>query len=164
MELERQILSILGDKNSITVTKCSSVAHKDMTIERAYRETVLHRDDVRNGLRFIAGLLMERGSLHDHTKLENLEDFVYDLQRDFEGEDTRGWWDEHLKERHHLNDSVPEDVNLVDVLEWLVDCCVAGAARDGNVRELTIDSEVLERAIANTRELIVNNIKLVDQI
>lgn len=62
-----------------------------------------------------------------------------------------------MTERHHLNDSVPEDVNLVDVLEMVIDCTVAGLARSGEVYDITIPQEVLEQAIDNTKQLIINN-------
>ena len=68
----------------------------------------------------------------------------------------------HMTERHHLNDSVPEDVNLIDVLEMVIDCTVAGLARSGNVYPITISPEVLQKAVENTSNLIINNTKIVD--
>ena len=55
------------------------------------------------------------------------------------------WWDNHRKiNRHHLlqDDGVPADVNLVDVLDMIVDCVMAGMARTGSVYPLDIKPEV----------------------
>ena len=75
------------------------------------------------------------------------------------------WWQLHMTERHHLNDSVPEDVNLLDVLEMVIDCTVAGLARGGSadkIYPITIPQEVLNQAIDNTKQLIIDNTKLED--
>jgi hypothetical protein len=58
--------------------------------------------------------------------------------------------------RHHLDkaDGVPTDVNLIDVLEHIADCVMAGMARSGSVYELKLPDEVLQRAFANTVNLL----------
>ena len=68
----------------------------------------------------------------------------------------------HMTERHHLNDRVPEDVNLLDVLEMVIDCTCAGLARSGNVYPITIPQEVIEQAIENTKQMIINNTEIID--
>ena len=76
---------------------------------------------------------------------------------DFETE----WWDNHRKvNRHHLlqEDGVPEDVNLIDVMEFIVDCVMAGMARSGSVYPLELDTKVLEKAFTNTVELLKGQI------
>ena len=65
------------------------------------------------------------------------------------------WWDNHRKvNRHHLlqaDAGVPEDVNLIDVLDMICDCVMAGMARSGSVYSLqTLTLEVLRRAFENT--------------
>ena len=67
-----------------------------------------------------------------------------------------------MTERHHLNDSVPEDVNLIDVLEMVIDCTCAGLARSGDVYPIKISQEVLEMAIENTRNLIIENTEILE--
>lgn len=109
-----------------------------------------HIDDVAKGMKYFAALIQLAAVLHDTDKLEDLEGFHRDFINGFK---TTGWWDNHrLVNRHHLDkpDGVREDVNLVDVLEWVVDCVMAGMARSGNVYELKIDSDVLQKAVANT--------------
>ena len=63
----------------------------------------------------------------------------------------------HMTERHHLNDRVPDDVNLLDVLEMVIDCTAAGLARSGSVYDITIPVDVLNKAINNTKQLIIDN-------
>lgn len=41
------------------------------------------------------------------------------------------------RERHHLLSRTPEDVNLVDVFEYIADCVMAGMARTGEVNDVT---------------------------
>ena len=68
-----------------------------------------------------------------------------------------------MTERHHLNDNVPEDVNLIDVLEMVIDCTVAGLARSGEVYNITIPNDVLIKAIDNTKNLIIDATEVIDE-
>jgi hypothetical protein len=58
--------------------------------------------------------------------------------------------------RHHLlqEDGVPADVNLIDVLDMIADCVMAGMARSGEVYSLNINPKVLAKAFVNTVELL----------
>ena len=67
------------------------------------------------------------------------------------------WYQLHVKaERHHLLSNCPSDVNLIDVIEMIADCTCAGLARSGEIRDLEIDTEILNRAVKNTAEMIKN--------
>lgn len=67
------------------------------------------------------------------------------------------WYQLHInKERHHLLSRCPEDVNLLDVLEMVVDCVCAGMARSGDVYPIEINDDILNKALSNTIELIKN--------
>ena len=68
----------------------------------------------------------------------------------------------HMQERHHLNDSVPDDVNMLDVMEMIVDCTCAGLARSGDVYPISIPDEVIKLAIENTKNMIIDNVEVVD--
>lgn len=57
---------------------------------------------------------------------------------------------------------MPEDVNLIDVLEMIVDCVMAGMARTGNVYPLDIKNEVLRKAFDNTVELLKRNVEVIE--
>lgn len=65
------------------------------------------------------------------------------------------WYQLHINtERHHLLSRCPEDVNLLDVIEMIVDCVCAGKTRSGEVRNLEISTEILEKALKNTVKLV----------
>lgn len=73
------------------------------------------------------------------------------------------WYPMHVTiERHHLLSYCPDDVNIIDVLEMIVDCTLAGLTRSGTVRPVEIDSEILKKAVDNTVDLIKNNVELVE--
>jgi len=117
-----------------------------------------HRDDVAKGFEFFADMLVEQSWQHDHDKLSDIDGFHRDFQTGFK---QTIWWDNHRKvNRHHLlqEDGVPEDVNLVDVLDMIVDCVMAGMGRSGSVYPLDISPEVLVSAFQNTVDLLKSQI------
>lgn len=124
-------------------------------------DTRKHIRDVGKGLEFIADLLRKRGKDHDHTKIQNPEDF-YQAIISGHIKDTE-WYKYHTtEERHHLKVHVPDDVNLIDVLEHLVDCTMAGLTRSGEIYDTDIPAEVLVKAAENTVKLIKENTKVVN--
>lgn len=132
-------------------------------VSKVDRQTLLdssrgHIADVGAGLGFFAAKLTEAASVHDYDKLSEIDWFFSDFQTKFA---ETGWWDNHRKiHRHHLNhaDGVPEDVNLLDVLEHIADCVMAGMARSGDVYKLELPDELLQRAFANTAKLLKENV------
>ena len=128
-------------------------------------QTVSHIFDVQNVGQYLAEKFKDQICEHDHTKVDYIDEFYDNFISGKQGEDFKSlsWWQKHMTERHHLNDSVPDDVNLLDVLEMVVDCTVAGLARSGSVYDITIPNEVLVKAINNTKNLIINNVEVVDE-
>lgn len=109
-----------------------------------------HIDDVRLALGFFAQLLHRAGAVHDVDKLTDLDGFHADFVTGFK---SSGWWERHRSlNRHHLTneDGIPADVNLIDVLDYIADCVMAGMARSGSVYELNLPQELLTRAFNNT--------------
>lgn len=120
-----------------------------------------HIQDVALAMRFFRIKLYEASVCHDFDKLSDIDGF----HRDFIGgfKETT-WWDNHRKvSRHHLlqEDGIPEDVNLIDVLEMIADCVMAGMARTGSVYPLDIKPEVLMKAFHNTAELLKSQVEVV---
>lgn len=112
--------------------------------------SVQHIADVRRGLAFFAAMLAEAATNHDTDKLTDIDGFHADFITGFA---QTGWWDRHRQlNRHHLlqEDGVPDDVNLIDVLDMIADCVMAGMARSGSVYPLAISDQVLRRAFVNT--------------
>jgi len=121
--------------------------------------TAYHIDDVSEGLEYFADLLKAAGKNHDHTKSENMEEFHRALESG-RIKNSR-WYKMHItEERHHLIAKVPDDVTLIDVLEHLVDCVMAGTARSGEIFDIDLPNGLLKRAHKNTVELLKKQIKV----
>lgn len=129
--------------------------------EELIRSTESHISDVSNGLKFIADALAARGATHDHTKTANMDEF-YAALKSGHIKDT-GWYQKHItEERHHLKSHVPEDVNIIDVIEHLVDCTMAGLTRSGSIYDVDLSAELLQVAVQNTVELLKKNTTVVE--
>jgi len=127
-----------------------------VTKEQLLASSHQHIGDVQQAMNFFMWSLMDAGNKHDPDKIspEGLDWFHSDFITGFK---EHGWWDNHRKiNRHHLgqDDGVPEDVNLLDVLEYVADCVMAGMGRTGTVFPLEIKPEVLMRAFENTSKLL----------
>ncbi len=130
--------------------------------DELYRNSHQHINDVRRALLFFKYLLDDAAQRHDYDKLLNIESFHNDFVTGF---NSTKWWDKHRKlNRHHLNneDGVPYDVNLIDILDMIADCTVAGMARSGEVYSINISPEVLMKAFNNTCKLLLDQVKVVD--
>jgi len=133
-----------------------------VTEKKLRDSSVSHILDVCIGLKFFQKMLLEAGRNHDHDKISGLEQFHKDFVSGFKSHE---WWDNHRKiNRHHLTkeDGIPEDVNLIDILEYITDCTMAGMARTGEVYDLGLPDELLQRAFKNTCELLKDNVEVVE--
>jgi hypothetical protein len=113
-----------------------------------------HIADVGAALAFFGHLITKQAVRHDTDKLTDIDGFHADFLTGFK---ETGWWDRHRAlNRHHLlqADGIPDDVNLIDVLDFIADCVMAGMARSGSVYPLNLSPELLERAFQNTVELL----------
>lgn len=120
-----------------------------------------HILDVRAALDLFAQLLVRSGEYHDEDKLSDLATFHRDFVTGFRQTE---WWDRHRAiNRHHLtqDDGVRDDVNLIDVLEFIADCVMAGMARSGSVYPLQLPTQVLEKAFQNTVEMLKREVVVV---
>jgi hypothetical protein len=120
--------------------------------------SALHLMDVRAGLAFFVARLLDAANVHDLDKITDIDGFHADFVTGFA---QTGWWDRHRKlNRHHLTmpDGTPLDVNLIDVLDFIADCVMAGMARSGSVYELKLGPELLERAFQNTVALLKSQV------
>jgi len=147
----------------ITVTKSPTADTRTCDFANTDKETLLHSSlihisDVSKALAFFSSRLTEAAEVHDYDKLSKIDWFHRDFITGFK---ETGWWDNHRKiHRHHLSneDGIPEDVNLIDVLEWIADCVMAGMARSGSVYPLEMSNEVLQKALRNTVSLLRNQV------
>jgi hypothetical protein len=143
---------VIKIKKSLTadIRTCKKSQLKDSSIQ--------HIEDVSKGFGLLTSMISDAATTHDHDKLTGIDEFHSDFITNFEKTE---WWENHKKvNRHHLltKDGVPEDVNLIDVLEMIVDCVMAGMGRSGSVYPLEIDLEVLKNAFDNTVNLIKSQV------
>jgi hypothetical protein len=132
---------------------------KNVTRTELFESSVQHIHDVQRGLAWFQRALAEAAIRHDTDKLTDIDGFHADFLTGFA---QTSWWDRHRKlNRHHLteDDGVPEDVNLIDVLDFITDCVMAGMARSGSVRPLDISPATLMRAFQNTAELLAAHVE-----
>lgn len=132
----------------------------NVTKEQLLHSSCQHIGDVGLAMQFLRRHMTHAESIHDWDKIKNIDQFHADFVTGFK---QTGWWDAHRKmHRHHLNteDGIPSDVNLLDVLEYICDCVMAGMARSGEVYEVKIDPEVLQRAFRETVALLKSQVQV----
>lgn len=131
---------------------------KGITFKQFQEANNSHIMDVTNTMLRISEMITEVACVHDRTKKSDEEQFYKDfLSTMNEGTDfvSGKWYQHHVNtERHHLLSRCPEDVNLLDVIEMIVDCVCAGKTRSGEIRGLEITPEILETAMKNTVKLV----------
>lgn len=150
----------------IQIQKSKTADTRTCDFANTTKETLLdssrqHIRDIVKALAFFIGRLTEAAGEHDYDKLASIDWFHADFITGFE---QTGWWDNHRRiHRHHLDkpDGVPKDVNLLDVLEYIADCVMAGMGRSGSVYELKLSDELLQRAFQNTVELLKDEVVVV---
>ena len=129
---------------------------KAVTRETLGASSAQHIRDVRVALGFFAQLLHRAAAMHDVDKITDLDAFHTDFVTGFDAA-HQGWWERHRSlNRHHLtnDDGIPADVNLIDVLDYIADCVMAGMARSGSVYPLSLPPELLTTAFQNTVALL----------
>ena len=149
----------------IIIKKSATADTRTCDYTKVTKQTLLessnqHIDDVQKGMFFLSDKLQEAGRSHDWSKTENIDEFYADFKTNFEKTD---WWKFHQKEeRHHFNNKefIQEDVNLLDVLEQIVDGCMAGMARSGEYRFEPLSNELLQKAYLNTSKLLLKNMEV----
>ena len=120
--------------------------------ETLYASSEQHIEDVCKALAFFREMLHTAERDHDPDKLTDIDGFHADFVTGFT---QCQWWTRHRRlNRHHLTmeDGIPKDVNLIDVLDFIADCVMAGMARSGSVYPLKLPAHLLERAFQNTVE------------
>lgn len=131
-----------------------SCDYKNVSKDQLRCSSAQHIGDVREALEFFVDQIRIATNAHDTDKLHDIDGFHADFLTGF---DEHGWWDRHRRlNRHHLtmDDGIPADVNLIDVLDFIADCIMAGMARTGKVFPLELPDGLLQRAFDNTISLL----------
>src|ERR1700692_1775144 len=132
--MEHEASRCSGGARMIQIQKSATADTRTCDFTNTSKETLLasshqHIDDVRRALRWFGLYLEQTATIHDHDKISDIDGFHRDFLTGFERTE---WWDNHRKvNRHHLlqADGVPEDVNLIDVLDMIADCVIGAIAR-----------------------------------
>lgn len=131
-----------------------------VTKQQLLESSLQHIGDIRKGFDFFISLMNRQAEIHDLSKITHIDDFHRNFATGFKEQD---WWEYHQKvERHHFNNewAIPEDVNLIDVLDQIVDGVMAGMARSGTYRQEYMSPELLKRAYDNTINLLLSQIEV----
>ena len=142
----------------------SRTADENLSYETLKDDTIEHIDDVEKGLDLISDYIHRRGLQHDYTKIRYFDEYAENVLSKHTNEEfiNSEWYQKHIfEERHHLNANCPLDVNLIDVIEMIVDCVMAGKGRTGYVTPSYLmlkDPTLLERAYWNTVKLLDENV------
>ena len=152
--MEKEMLvTIHKNPNGDTRTAPENVSFKQF--QEANDQHIL---DVARVMEAISHCLKSNAHKHDWTKKAEEEMFYRDfLSAKNDGADfvSSEWYQLHVNtERHHLLARCPEDVSLLDVIEMVVDCVCAGKTRSGQVRDIEISPEILEKALKNTVKMV----------
>lgn len=115
----------------ITIRRSPTADTRTCDFTKVSKETLLasshqHISDVHEGLRYFESVLRKASENHDLDKISDIDGFHRDFLTGFKRTE---WWDRHRQlNRHHLQeaDGVRDDVNLIDVLDFIVDCVMAG--------------------------------------
>ena len=153
----------------ITITQTPN-ADSRTAIEKVSKKVLVansqqHIQDVISAMSWMSDMILKQSQSHDWTKTKYIEEFYHDVKQSqdgFQGNFKEEHWykDLHLQERHHLNDRVPDDVNLFDVLERAADITMAGLGRSGTIYDADIDPDILLRAFKNTIDLLKQQVEV----
>lgn len=142
----------ITDSSNADTRTAKSKLKKDLHLD-----TLKHLKDVQSVLILISIELQKQGIRHDYTKIDYLDDFYKDWVEGSEGFTDKKWYQRHIsEERHHSNNYLHEDFNLLDLLEEIVDKICAGKGRTGkiNMEYFKYSNDVLQLALNNTISLI----------
>lgn len=155
-ERHKPMISIQKSKTADTRTCDPS----KVTRAQLQASSVQHIGDVRKALDVFKDMLELAGIEHDKDKLTGMDQFHSDFVGGFK---STMWLENHKRvTRHHLqlDGVVPRDVNLIDVLEMVADCVMAGLGRSGKVYPMKISPDLLQKAFDNTVELLTKQVKV----
>lgn len=129
-----------------------------------------HISDVNALVESFTQEMISRVNNHDLTKVyepyatmfyDDMKANIKDGKAPFE---KLEWFRLHISiERHHLNNRIPDDVDLIDVIEMLADCVSAGMTRSGHVYEIKIPDSVLQRAVSNTVKKMIDAVEIEEE-
>lgn len=129
----------------------------NVTKEQLLASSRQHVVDVLRAMTFFKSQIDLSIENHDHDKFSDIDGFHRDFIGGFK---NTTWWDNHRKvNRHHLlvADGVPDDVNLIDVLDFIADMVVARKGRGAHF-PIALTGDILFKAFQNTVDMLDNEV------
>lgn len=114
-----------------------------------------HMDNVADGMDFFATKILDAGMAHDYTKMTMFDEYHEAVESGKKNKSE--WYQKHKElERHHIVEQEYNDVTLIDVLEYISDCVMAGSVRsnDPQAINIKISDAILQKAFQNTLEML----------
>lgn len=159
-EADKSSFIEIGESKNADTRSCDCTK---VTKPELLASSLEHKSDVAQALGYFVWLLNAHGVAHDSDKLADIDGFHANFLTGFK---ERDWLDRHyVKNRHHLEnkDAIPEDVNLVDVLDHVADQVMAGMGRLGEPRPVALSDELLQKALANTVKLLAGKVRVIKE-
>ena len=106
-------------------------------------------------MEFFANKLLDAGAAHDYTKMTMFDEYHEAVQSGKKNKSE--WYQKHKEaERHHIIEQDYNDVNLIDVLEYISDCVMAGSVRSNDPQgiNIKISDAILQKAFQNTLQML----------
>lgn len=135
--------------------------YSKVTKEDLLQSSISHIKDVKQGLEFFADMLRKAAEDHDYTKIVYIDDFHKDFISGFKP--SNPWYQMHIEtERHHIGSEkgIRDDMNLIDVIEHIVDGFMAAMARKGYYEPSELPCDLLQKAAANTVNILMKVVKV----
>lgn len=99
-------------------------------------------------------MLKKARNNHD---IDKFHDFP-EMYKTINANQLETWFKGHIKvSRHHLQ-ALPDDVNLIDILEMISDVVTANMSKLSKGVSITVDPATLEKAVTNTVKLLMGEI------
>lgn len=152
------MLPIKSKKKILLKDNSKTKYHReDYSINDFKKRLLIHKANIKRTFKLILNELKYRAKVHDHSKVESLP-LQYEVTKRYIGrseqyhsiKDNEAFAYHVKNERHHLQSFVPDDVNLFDVIELIVDCITCSVERQKDFRAIDITDKTLMLAFNNT--------------
>ncbi len=146
--MKRKLKKIIVKPNPII--RNGNYDFSEVSKEELLNSSQHHINDVRQGITWFIEELVERGQKHDFTKLKYINEYYQAFLNDLKIQD---WGEFHKKmQRHHIDDpnGQPQDIDLIDVIEFIIDTVMAGVAKYGQYNIKLLSDDLLQKAYKNT--------------
>lgn len=138
-----------------------SIDH-NFTIDEIQDACETHNKNVSSVLYVLSEAMHKRGDKHDWSIIQTLDDYIhaysFSLKGEIPFEESEYFLNHAISENHHLNKFCDENVNLFDIIEFLVDQCVLHKEKAEETPQPYLMQEILLKAFNNTAKQIDDNL------